>query len=386
VKHRGMGCVFPRGGKPDEKGRLRTGSWWIRYYRNGKGYSESADTLVKAQAESLLKKRIGQIGIGEFIPPSDRRITIGELVTDLIKWYRTERNKSRFADDTESRWNLHLKVYFADMRADQLGTDQMRRYRETRIAEKASQVTVNRELQVLRKAYKLAADATPPKVRTIPRFAMAEEDNARKVFMTQEVKQWLRDAAARDIGKKTAKMKGLHLRTFVELLFGLGWRKSELTGLRVENIHLAEGFIRIENSKSGKPREAPLTPTLRVLLEPLVIGKQAHESVFPAKDMRWAWKRLCKEAGVQSGKAAGYVIHDTRRTAARTQRSAGVAESVSSAILGWKPGSKMYARYGIVDRSDMTEALQRSEQWEQEQRTATEQLQSAVPTQAGRPN
>ena len=75
--------------------------------------------------------------------------------------------------------------------------------------------------------------------------------------------------------------------------------------------------------------------------------------------MRHAWKRLCKNASVKCGKAVGYVIHDTRRTAARTKRAAGVSESVTCKIMGWKPGSKMFARYGIVDRADMAEALKR---------------------------
>jgi hypothetical protein len=40
---------------------------------------------------------------------------------------------------------------------------------------------------------------------------MAVEDNTRMTFITEEDKQKLRDAASRDIGKKTAMMKGLHL-------------------------------------------------------------------------------------------------------------------------------------------------------------------------------
>lgn len=71
---------------------------------------------------------------------------------------------------------------------------------------------------------------------------------------------------------------------------------------------------------------------------------------------------------VKCGKAEGYVIHDSRRPAARTKRAAGVSETVTCKIMGWKPGSKMFARYGIMDRSDMAEALKRSEQWEHEQR------------------
>ena len=119
-----------------------------------------------------------------------------------------------------------------------------------------------------------------------------------------------------------------------------------------------------------------LTPNLRVLLEPLVVGRSAGESLFPVTDMRWAWKRLCKIAGVKAGKA-GYVIHDSRRTVARTKRSAGVPETVTCTTMGWKPSSKMPARYGIVDPADTLLAQQMQETWEAEQRKiATKQLQS----------
>jgi hypothetical protein len=37
-------------------------------------------------------------------------------------------------------------------------------------------------------------------------------------------------------------------------------------------------------------------------------------------------------------------------------------------FLAENPGSKMFARYGIVDRANMAEALKRSKQWEREQR------------------
>jgi len=295
---------------------------------------------------------------------------VGELVEDLLTWYRTVANKPTFADDAETRWNLHLKPFFGDVRANQITTDSLRRYRKTRMAEEnpPAPATVNRELQVLRKAFKLAAKSSPPKIQLVPQFEMAIEDNTRMTFITEGDKQKLRDAASRDIGKKTAMMKGLHLKCFVELLFGFGWRKSELTRLTVGDVNLAESFIRLDDSKNGEPREVPLTQNLSVLLKAVIAGRSPDESLFPVRDMRHAWKRLCKTAGVKSGKVGGYVIHDTRRTAARTKRAAGVSETVTCKIMGWKPGSKMFARYGIVDRADMAEALKRSEQWEHEQR------------------
>jgi hypothetical protein len=32
--------------------------------------------------------------------------------------------------------------------------------------------------------------------------------------------------------------------------------------------------------------------------------------------------------------------------------------------MSWKPGSKMFAGYGMVDRKDLLEALQRAEKYE----------------------
>ena len=345
-------------------------NWWMQYYQNGRVYRESTGTDNRRRAEKTLQSTLGAINQGKFIPPELRRVLVGELVDDLLVWYRTVANKPTFADDAETRWNLHLKPFFGDMRANQVTTDSLRRYRKERMTEDnpPAAATVNRELQVLRKGFKLAAKSSPPKIQLVPQFEMAVEDNTRMTFITEEDKQKLRDAASRDIGKKTALMKGLHLKCFVELLFSFGWRKGELSGLIVGAVNLAENFIRLEDSKNGEPREVPLTPNLKVLLEAIIAGRSPCKSLFPVNDMRHAWKRLCKNAGVKCGKAGGYVIHDTRRTAARTKRAAGVSETVTCKIMGWKPGSKMFARYGIVDRADMAEALRRSEQWEREQR------------------
>ncbi len=63
-------------------------------------------------------------------------------------------------------------------------------------------------LQVLRKAFKLAAKSSPPKIQLVPQSEMAVEDNTRMTFITEKDKQKLRDAASRDVGKKSAMMKG----------------------------------------------------------------------------------------------------------------------------------------------------------------------------------
>src|SRR5436309_3630381 len=345
---------------------LRGDVWWMRFYRSGKPYSESAQPTVKTEARTKLRARVQESRSDKFVPPPIDRITISDLVQDLLAWYATENRKPTFAADVRSRWTRHLESFFGHMRASQLGTDQRREYRGHRTGEGATDTTVNSELQILRKAYRLASEAEPSKVRRVPRFVLAREDNARKVFIDHKTAQKLKDAATRE---------GLWARVFLELAFSLGWRKGELEGLKGENVRLAEGVIRIEDSKNGDPREAPLTPALRVLIEPLVFGKTPNESLWPVQSFRYAWKRICKAAGVTPGKA-GFILHDSRRTSARNKRAAGVSESVTMELQGWK-SSAMFRRYGIVDHADRLAALRKQEEFEAS--LTTVQLQSSKP-------
>jgi hypothetical protein len=123
---RGTGCLYQQKG---------SSNWWIQYYQNGKSYRESTGTDNRRRAEKILQSTLGAISQRKFVPPELRRVLVGELVDDLLVWYRTVANKPTFADDAETRWNLHLKTFFGDMRANQVTTDSLRRYRKARMAE-----------------------------------------------------------------------------------------------------------------------------------------------------------------------------------------------------------------------------------------------------------
>lgn len=64
-------------------------------------------------------------------------------------------------------------------------------------------------------------------------------------------------------------------RVFVEMLFTLGWRKSEVINLRVSSVNLLENVIRIERTKNDEPREIGLSNDLRILLQSLYNRKEA---------------------------------------------------------------------------------------------------------------
>ena len=56
----GAGSVYQRGN-----------TWWVQYYFRGKRYKESAESSRKADANSLLKRRIAEMEAGKHIGRSE---------------------------------------------------------------------------------------------------------------------------------------------------------------------------------------------------------------------------------------------------------------------------------------------------------------------------
>jgi integrase len=224
--------------------------------------------------------------------------------------------------------------------------------------EHASNATINRELACLKRMYRLASQASPPRVPSVPHFPHLKENNARQGFVTLE-----------QYANLVAHCPELWLRTLLETGYNYGWRVSELLNLRVGQVDLVDRTIRLNpgTTKNLDGREASIeSSTLLQLLRQCVEGKRPADHVFtrgdkPVRDFRKSWENLCTAAGVPD-----LLFHDLRRTAARNLRAAGVAEEIIMRIAGWK-SSSVFRRYAIVDHKDIRAALQQLERTRQEQ-------------------
>jgi integrase len=284
--------------------------------------------------------------------PLFRRVTVGDLYVNLMKDYELSgHSDGRHYRLTRSRWEMHLKKPFENFKAYLFNSTAQKQYREDRLAEGASNTTINREMQILRKAFRLGYEQEPPLVKRVPKFRLVKEENARKGFANRTQVEALKKAAAED---------SIGMRALLEAAHILGWRRGELLDrVRVENVNLADNCIRIESSKNGEPREAPLTATLRLFLEALIVGKKPDARVFPSNNyVTKAWPKITAKAGVP-----GLLFHDLRRTSARSKRAAGVDTSVIMDLMGWKTDS-MFRRYAIVGTEDKSAALAKQEAYE----------------------
>jgi integrase len=316
----------------------------------------------------MLRRELAKAQSDTWIEPRDRKVTIGVLVEDLRKDYEASQ-MTRFSADVKARWELHLKASFDHVPAFALTTTMLNQYKAKRFAEedKPAVATVNRELQVLRRAYKFAAECDPPKVGRIPVFKLEEEKNARLEFFTPEQVDKIRAAASAE---------GIEWRALVELAYALGWRRGELLGLRVCDFDLLGGTVRIPTSKNGQPREGVLTENLKLIVQPLLSNREPEARVFSFDEdgFRYPWRRIAKAAGVK-------LFHSFRRTSARDKRAVDTPASVIMEEMGWT-SEAMFRRYAITTRTDKLRSQQKLEEFQAESRTKAAQnhMAQSVPT------
>jgi integrase len=344
---RGFGFVYLRG-------RV----WWIRYSHRGRDHRESSGSARETDAWRLLKARWKQIGRGRFVF-GEERVTMADLFAGLELDYQNNRRRSA----ATLTWRLApLRAAFGEARAVDVTEAWIERYKAERLARKirhgtgartVAPATINRELTVLKRAFRLALKQK--RLSTAPTLELLVEAPPRQGFLESA-----------DF-ERVARSLPADLADFARFGYLSGWRKGEIRRLTWPDVDRAAGRIalRREHSKNGEPRLLPLVGDLADLIERRWTAREYqtpdgtttlspcvfHRAGRSVGDFRRAWTRACAAAGV-----AGTLFHDLRRSAVRNMDRAGVSQSVAMALSGHKTAS-VYRRYRIVDEDDLRQGL-----------------------------
>jgi integrase len=331
--------------------RQRGKIWWIRYYRDGRRFEESAKTDKYEKARDILKDREGDVAKGVPFSPSMARMKFDEAMTDIETEYTV--NKRDSLDHLKRRIALHLKPWFRGRRMTKITTADITAYVEHRQKAGAAAASINRELAILKRAYTLAIRGGKLLPAHRPYIAMLAEHNVRTGFFEAEQFSSVK-------GRLSAALQPV-----AEFAYLTGWRvQSEVLPLEWRHVDLKAGTVTLDpgSTKNGEGRTLYLTAALRVLLE----AQKAIADTFKAKDMivpyvfhrngkrikvfYGAWRSACRKAGLP-----GKLLHDCRRTAARNYIRNGIPERVAMALTGHKTRA-VFDRYNIVSPGDLQAA------------------------------
>lgn len=333
--------------------RKRGQTYWIRYYRDGRRYEESARTTSYEKARDTLRTREGEIAKGMPVSSEIGRLRFEDASKDLETEYEVNGRKS--LDAVKRRVKLHLEPFFRRRRMSSITTTDIRTFTKKRLDAGASNGEINRELAALKRMFTLCVKAGKLMVR--PYIPMLSETNVRAGFFEREEFE----AARANLPPA--------LQPVVTFAYVTGWRiRSEILTLQWRQVDMDAGTVTLDpgTTKNREGRTFPfgVVPELRELMTVQKAAKEAVEkargiicpSVFhrngrPIKTFYGAWDKACTAAGVTDR-----IPHDLRRTAVRNLERAGVSRSVAMKLTGHKTES-VYRRYAIVSEADLSEGV-----------------------------
>ena len=249
---KGTGSIFHPKYK-DRHGTLREcRNFWIQYYRNGRICRENTSSPVKKVAEGLLKKRLGQIEMGQSFAPKVEQILFDELADDLRAEYRKGENRIDRLEQSLAK----LQAHFGGIRMAGIGTTLLNGYivlRQCRSGDEgahpklstaASNATINRELAALKRMFYHGMEQDPPKVLRVPTIKMLPEPEAKEGVIANDQYQAL-----------IRELPG-YLRAFLATLYFTGMRFREALWLRWSEIDWLKRTIRLprRRTKNKSPK------------------------------------------------------------------------------------------------------------------------------------
>jgi integrase len=306
------------------------------------------------EARRFLKVREGKAANGEPVLRRADRVRYEEIRADLLQHYATTGRRN--ATELGWRLK-HLDRFFAGRRVAHITQAVVTTYVARRQEQGAANATINRELATLGPMMRLAYKHDKAQrlllverlKESAPRAGFFEEDQYRAVQRRLPADLQVVAAIAYRFGWR-ARSEILPLeRRHLDLEQGTltldpgmtkndDARKVYLTpDLKAA---LGEQLARVDALQRTLGRIIPH-------LFPHLTGKRAG---MPRTAFYKAWRTACRKAGVP-----GMLTHDFRRTAVRNMERTSVARSVAMKITGHRTEA-VYRRYAIVSDQDLREA------------------------------
>jgi len=313
-----FGSVYLRLNKTGKK------RWYIYYRVDGTRIREVVkNAQSRADALKVLQVKVADAFRGRHgFKKEEKKIKFKDFADEYLDNYAKVNKRSWRTDEYMLK---RLKEYFKDRELNEISSFMIERFRVTMLEEGLTKSTTNRYLALLKRMLNLAIDwgyLMKNQVKKVKPFS--EKDNLKERILSKDEEQKLLEASS------------AHLRPIIFTALHTGMRKGEILSLKWNQIDFSKSIIKVENTKSGRPR---LIPINEFLFEELMILKRRNrkshyvflnpETGQPLKDVKRSFPGSVRRAGIE-----GLRFHDLRHTFASRLVETGVDLITVKELLG----------------------------------------------------
>jgi integrase len=343
--------------------------YWFHFVWNGEHVQKStrqSNKNVARQIESAYRTKLakGEVGLHEPRPAP----TLTKAMAEFLKWSKVEHEAHpntyrRYADSS-----IALLTYFKDVKIDRITPEEIEKFKTRRLADKAKKTgrrlrpaTVNRELACLKAMFNFWIRAEVVARNPVSRVKFFAENNEQTRVLTFEEQEIYLAAAHQP------------LKDVATLMLQTGMRPEEIYRIRVENIHLEQGFLFNPYGKTkAARRRVPLnTKALEIISRRLNTAKDGY--IFPGRKSTFirnvdnAHRTTVTRAGLPH-----FRLYDCRHTWATRAAMSGIDLVTLAAMLGHSR-IQMVLRYAHPTEQHQLDAARKLEAFNTEK--AMEELQ-----------
>jgi integrase len=326
-----------------QKGSSR---WWYKFQFKGREVRESSGTGDRETAEQVEAKRKRELFEQDRLGVKPTKLW-DDAVISYLETLPEGRNKEQ--TKAELRWSLQFLRGKPLPSIDLEALQALQRAKSASIAKRtgkpAAPGTINRVLGVIMSVLHHAASAEW--IAAVPKLPKVPDRKKVIRFITREQARAL-----------LLELR-LHQRAMVIFALETGWRRSNVTQLRWDQVDLERriAWVNPDQAKEGEAIPAPLSDVTVALLRQFVGNGSPYVFLYRGKPVKQtatrAWRAALKRAGIEN-----FRWHDLRHTWASWHRQDGTPTAVLKELGGWKD-DRMPGRYAHLGADHLAEYVQR---------------------------
>ncbi|MFC2161580.1 tyrosine-type recombinase/integrase [Acidobacteriota bacterium] len=305
---------------------FKNGNRWCYNFQIPKGKRvRKVAKLAQSKEEAILalQNSIQEEFDREYsIKRQQEKIKFGDFAEKYLTVYAQTNKVSWITDRSCIKY---MKNFFGDKYLVELTSEDIEKFKKEKLKTGVQKSTVNRYLAILRKMFNLAKEwGNFPEDKKIRIQLLNEGDNRKERILTEDEEQRLMKTSSKRV------------KSVVFFALNTGMRLREILNIKWSQIDLDAGYIRVENTKSGRNRLVGINSPLLQKLQKLRSKNTQSPYVYtnpgtkkPYGDMRNGFQGACKRADIK-----GLRFHDLRHTFASRLVERGIDLITVKDLLG----------------------------------------------------